>query len=185
MWMPKSGRWLKKVSNQVWIFIIVGVLNVDIGWCERPMFSSGGDRRELNNARQTVHYHGQRSKQNAGQLCVRVHVRALPVCGKCVRVSLHFCMCMHCVCVWGHTILLGWFNLTLLSNVMILRLHILVRNTIVEHCHHRGQLHWFNKIAIQARAQVVADKEAVGLSRVHMHESKCILSLRDNCLFCC
>ena len=32
----------------------------------------------------------------------------------------------------------------------------------------------FNKIAIQARAQMAADKEAVGLSRV----------LRDNCLFC-
>ena len=33
----------------------------------------------------------------------------------------------------------------------------------------------FNKIAIQARAQMAADKEAVGLSRVHMYESKCIL----------
>ena len=42
----------------------------------------------------------------------------------------------------------------------------------------------FNKIAIQARAQMAADKEAVGLSRVHMYESKCILPLRDNCLFC-
>ena len=36
----------------------------------------------------------------------------------------------------------------------------------------------FNKIAIQARAQMAADKEAVGLSRVHMYESKCILHLR-------
>ena len=27
---------------------------------------------------------------------------------------------------------------------------------------------YFNKIAIQARAQMAADKEAVGLSRVHM-----------------
>ncbi len=27
-----------------------------------------------------------------------------------------------------------------------------------------------NKIAIQARAQMAADKEAVGLSRVHMYE---------------
>ena len=35
----------------------------------------------------------------------------------------------------------------------------------------------FNKIAIQARAQMAADKEAVGLSRVHMYESKCILHL--------
>ena len=42
----------------------------------------------------------------------------------------------------------------------------------------------FNKIAIQARAQMAAVKEAVGLSRVHIYESKCILPLRDNCLFC-
>ena len=33
----------------------------------------------------------------------------------------------------------------------------------------------FNKIAIQAAADVAADKEAVVLSRVHMYESKCIL----------
>ena len=33
----------------------------------------------------------------------------------------------------------------------------------------------FNKIATQARAQMAADKEAVGLSRFHMYESKCIL----------
>ena len=32
----------------------------------------------------------------------------------------------------------------------------------------------FNKIAIQARAQTAADKEAVGLSRIHMYKSKCI-----------
>ena len=30
----------------------------------------------------------------------------------------------------------------------------------------------FNEIAIRARAQMAADKEAVGLSRVHMYESK-------------
>ena len=30
----------------------------------------------------------------------------------------------------------------------------------------------FNKIAIHARDQMAADKEAVGLSRVHMYESK-------------
>ena len=30
----------------------------------------------------------------------------------------------------------------------------------------------FNTIVIQARAQMAADKEAVGLSRVHMYESK-------------
>ena len=41
-----------------------------------------------------------------------------------------------------------------------------------------------NKIAIQTRAQIAADKQAVGLSRVHMYESKCILPLRDTCLFC-
>ena len=41
----------------------------------------------------------------------------------------------------------------------------------------------FNKITIQARAQMAADKETVGLSKVHMYESKCILPLRDNCLF--
>ena len=35
----------------------------------------------------------------------------------------------------------------------------------------------FNKIAIQATAQMAADKEAVSLSRVHMYESKCILPL--------
>ena len=42
----------------------------------------------------------------------------------------------------------------------------------------------FNKIAIQARAHVAADKEAIASSRVHMYESKCMLPLRDNCLFC-
>ena len=42
----------------------------------------------------------------------------------------------------------------------------------------------FNKITIRARAQMAADKEGVGLSRVHMNESKCILPLRDNCIFC-
>ena len=42
----------------------------------------------------------------------------------------------------------------------------------------------FDKIAIQARAQMAADNEAVGLLRVHMYESKCILPLRDNCLLC-
>ena len=41
-----------------------------------------------------------------------------------------------------------------------------------------------NKIVIQATAQMAADKEAVGLSRVDMYESKCILPLWDNCLFC-
>ena len=35
----------------------------------------------------------------------------------------------------------------------------------------------FNKISIQARAQMAADKEAVGLSRVHEYESKCNLPL--------
>ena len=45
--------------------------------------------------------------------------------------------------------------------------------------------HFFlNQIAIQATAQMAADKEAVGLSSVHIYESKCILPLRDNCLFC-
>ena len=44
----------------------------------------------------------------------------------------------------------------------------------------------FNKIAIQATAQMAADKEAVGLSRVHIYEyrPKCILPLRDTCLSC-
>ena len=42
----------------------------------------------------------------------------------------------------------------------------------------------FNKIAIQARAEMAADKYVVGLSRVHMYESKCILSLPAHCLFC-
>ena len=42
----------------------------------------------------------------------------------------------------------------------------------------------FNKISIQATAQMAADKEAIGLSRVHMYESKCILPLRANCLLC-
>ena len=32
-----------------------------------------------------------------------------------------------------------------------------------------GRIHRFNKIAIQARAQMAADKEAVGLSRIHIH----------------
>ena len=41
-----------------------------------------------------------------------------------------------------------------------------------------------NRIAIQVTAQMAADKEAIGLSRVHMYESKCILPLRDNSLFC-
>ena len=39
----------------------------------------------------------------------------------------------------------------------------------------------FNNIAIQARAQMATDKEAVGLSKVHMYESKCIMPLQDNC----
>ena len=42
----------------------------------------------------------------------------------------------------------------------------------------------FNKIAIQAGAHMAADKEAVGLSRVHVYESKYIPPLRDNCLLC-
>ena len=41
----------------------------------------------------------------------------------------------------------------------------------------------FNKIAIQATVQMAADKEAVGLLRVHTYESECILPLRDNCSF--
>ena len=32
-----------------------------------------------------------------------------------------------------------------------------------------------DKIAIQARAQMAADKESVGLSTAHMYEYKCIL----------
>ena len=40
----------------------------------------------------------------------------------------------------------------------------------------------FNKIVIETTE--TTDKEAVGLSRVHMSESKCILPLRNNCLFC-
>ena len=31
----------------------------------------------------------------------------------------------------------------------------------------------FNKIAIQETPQMAADKEAIGLSTVHMYESKC------------
>ena len=42
----------------------------------------------------------------------------------------------------------------------------------------------FNKIAVQAKAQMAADKEARVLSRVYMYESKCILPLRDDCLYC-
>ena len=50
------------------------------------------------------------------------------------------------------------------------------------HCTRR----WINKIAIQATAQMAADKEALGLSRVHMYESNCILPpLQGDCLFCC
>ena len=41
----------------------------------------------------------------------------------------------------------------------------------------------FNKIAIQTRAEMAADKYVVGLSRLKMYESKCILSLPGNCLF--
>ena len=39
----------------------------------------------------------------------------------------------------------------------------------------------FNKISIQARAQMAADKEAVGLYklRVHTYQSKCNMPLRD------
>ena len=39
-----------------------------------------------------------------------------------------------------------------------------------------------NKIAIQATAQMAADKEAVGLLRVHMYGTKRVLPLRDNCI---
>ena len=42
----------------------------------------------------------------------------------------------------------------------------------------------FNKIAIQTRAEMAADKYVVGLSRLQMYESKYILSLPGNCLFC-
>ena len=48
----------------------------------------------------------------------------------------------------------------------------------------RSFLTRFNKIAIQASAWMAADKESVGLARVHMYEFKCILPLRDSCLFC-
>ena len=41
-------------------------------------------------------------------------------------------------------------------------------------CHTR-----FNKIAMQATAQMAAYKEAVGLSRVHMYESKFLLPYED------
>ena len=41
--------------------------------------------------------------------------------------------------------------------------------------HHSHVLTRFNTIAIQARAQLAADREAVDLSRVRMYESKCIL----------
>ena len=37
---------------------------------------------------------------------------------------------------------------------------------------------------MQARAEMAADKFVGGLARVHMYESKCILSLPANCLFC-
>ena len=43
----------------------------------------------------------------------------------------------------------------------------------------------FGKIAIQATAQMAEDKEAIGLSRVHMYKSKCILPLQDNCILGC
>ena len=42
---------------------------------------------------------------------------------------------------------------------------ILCVSTTIEHPN-------LNKIAIQARAQMAADKKADGLSRVHMYESK-------------
>ena len=42
----------------------------------------------------------------------------------------------------------------------------------------------FNRIAIQTRAEMSADKYVVGLSRLQMYESKCILSLPGKCLFC-
>ena len=42
----------------------------------------------------------------------------------------------------------------------------------------------FNKIVIHATAQMATEKEAGGISRVHMYESKCILPLQDNCLKC-
>ena len=44
---------------------------------------------------------------------------------------------------------------------------------------HQSCLTRFGKIAIQATAQMAAVKEAVGLSRVHVYESKRILPLRD------
>ena len=46
---------------------------------------------------------------------------------------------------------------------------------------------WFNKIEQDCHpstSEMAVDKEAVGLSRVHMYESKCILPLRDNYLLC-
>ena len=40
----------------------------------------------------------------------------------------------------------------------------------------------FHKIAIQAAAHIAANRTSVGLSRVHMYESKCILPPRDSLL---
>ena len=42
----------------------------------------------------------------------------------------------------------------------------------------------FNTIAIQATTLMASDKEAVGLSRVHVYEYKCIQPLRCKCRFC-
>ena len=41
-----------------------------------------------------------------------------------------------------------------------------------------------NQIAIHTTARMAADKEAVALPRVRMYAYKCILSIRDQCLFC-
>ena len=49
---------------------------------------------------------------------------------------------------------------------------------------HTGWTGRFNKIVIQPTAQMAVDMENVGLSRVHMYESKCILPLRDNYILC-
>ena len=46
-----------------------------------------------------------------------------------------------------------------------------------------GKLLMIQHVLTQPTAYMAADKKAVGLSRIHMHESKCILPLGDNYLF--
>ena len=71
--------------------------------------------------------------------------------------------------------LVGKIHLYRSTGTVLVKMELQNEICIKEHERDQRNLTRFNKVAIQARAQTAADKEAAGLSRVHMYESKCIL----------